>query len=111
SPTPSSSRCCASSWRTCGPSPRTEASALHLHAAGDEARAALVGDVGPEPVEQHRQPVAEADQERDVDGAPEQPGEPAAQLDETEIADRDLAPDGREIAGMPVAERCRRSGA
>src|SRR5262249_38024222 len=71
---------------------------------GDEPRAALEGNIGPEPVEQHREPIAEADQEEDVDGAPEEPGEPPAQLDEAEIADRDLAPDRRQVARVAVAE-------
>ena len=41
---------------------------------GDQPHAALERDVGPQPVEHHRKPVAEADQEVDVGGAPEQPG-------------------------------------
>ena len=42
---------------------------------------ALVAPVRPRPVDQHDQPVAEADQEEDVHGQPEPPGEQAGQLE------------------------------
>jgi hypothetical protein len=49
---------------------------LHLAAPpGDQARAALVADVNPQPVERDAQPVADADQKVDVGEAPQPPGE------------------------------------
>ena len=44
--------------------------------AGDEPRAALKSDVGPEPLRCHDQPIAKADQEVDVGDAPDPPGKP-----------------------------------
>src|SRR5262249_2695236 len=74
-------------------------------AAGDEARAALEGHVGPEPGQGDDDAIAQADQEIDVDEAPKQPGEPSGQLDKTEIGDRCLTADGREAAAVAVAKR------
>src|SRR5215471_2600180 len=59
-------------------------------AAGDEARAALKGHIGPQPSQGDDDAIAQADQEIDVDEAPKQPGEPSGQLDKTEIGDRCL---------------------
>src|SRR5690348_4272907 len=39
----------------------------HRVAAGDESRAAPIADVRPQPVEEDREAVAEADQEEDVE--------------------------------------------
>ena len=47
--------------------------------AGDEARAAGEGEVGPDPGGEDRDAVAEADEEEDVDGEPCDPGGKAAQ--------------------------------
>ncbi len=49
--------------------------------AGDQARAALIGEVVPQPVDGDREPAAEADQEPDVGDGPDQPGEEAAELE------------------------------
>src|SRR5712692_750251 len=76
---------------------------------GNQPLTALERRVGPQPVEQHREAVAVADQEIDVDDAPQQPGDPAAYPEAAEIGDRDLASDRRHAAGLAVAER--RNGA
>src|SRR5262245_54603585 len=47
--------------------------------AEDDARAALVAEVGPGPLDQHDEPVAEADQEEQVHGQPEPPGQDTGQ--------------------------------
>src|SRR5258706_5602705 len=73
--------------------------------AGDQAGAALKGDIGPDPLDQDTDPVAKADQEKDVDDAPEQPGKKTAHPDPTEIGNRTAAPDGGEVSHIHVAER------
>src|SRR5436190_12306170 len=45
-----------------------------LHAAHDDARVALVGEVGPAPVEHHDQAVPEVDQKVDMGDEPDEPG-------------------------------------
>src|SRR5438093_3523877 len=54
-------------------------SASALPWPGDQPGATMPGDVGPGPLEQHQEAVAEADQERDVD---EKPGEPRDRSEE-----------------------------
>src|SRR5262245_13024293 len=51
--------------------------AVHARALDveDQAREALVREVGPGPVGHDREPVAEADQEEDVDHQPGEPGQ------------------------------------
>src|SRR3984893_16229303 len=71
----------------------------------DEARAALEGDVVPQPDERHHEAVPDLDQEEDVDDAPEQPAEESAQLQRPELHDRGAPPDGGEIALVTIAER------
>src|SRR5579863_8001128 len=75
-----------------------------LHGAGDEPRAAIAGGVDPKPVQGHGQAVAQADQEIDVGDAPGPPGEPATQLDPSEIDDGGALADGGEAAVVPVTE-------
>ena len=47
-------------------------------APGDQPRAPLEGYIGPEPAHQHGNPIAEANQEIDVNDAPKKPGDEAA---------------------------------
>src|SRR5262245_56368982 len=54
---------------------------------GDQPRAGLEGHVGPQPVKDHDQSVPEADQERHVHGAPQQPGERALDSDPAKVSD------------------------
>src|SRR5438132_13642892 len=79
-------------------------SASALPWPGDQPGATMPGDVGPGPLEQHQEAVAEADQERDVD---EKPGEPRDEPGQPEPAhDRDgrRPPDDRHAALVAVAE-------
>ena len=79
---------------------------------GDEPRPAAEGQVRPGPVEQHQQPVAEADQEEDVDEQPGQPGEEARAASAARtVAHRRAAADDGEAALVEVAERPRRLAA
>ena len=54
---------------------------------GDEAGVAGVEQPTPEPAQQDLQAIAEADEERDVYAAPQQPGEEAAQLPVPDVGD------------------------
>src|SRR5438093_13035397 len=81
-----------------------QGSASALPWPGDQPGATMPGDVGPGPLEQHQEAVAEADQERDVD---EKPGEPRDEPGQPEPAhDRDgrRAPDRRHAALVAGAE-------
>src|SRR4051812_30106125 len=60
----------------------------------DQPRAALVREVGPRPFRDHEKAVAEADEEENVDREPGDPGEEAAQFQESEIGDGGGAADG-----------------
>ena len=50
-------------------------------------------------MERDHHPVAEANQEIDVDDAPDQPRDEAAKMDPAEVDDSGLAPNGSKIAG------------
>src|SRR5688572_29150779 len=71
---------------------------------GDEARVALEGEVAPQPLQGDGEAAAEADEEPDVGGRPEQPGQVAAELDAADLHDRAAAADRREVAEIAVAE-------
>src|SRR5690606_31432460 len=76
--------------------------------AKDDPCRALVGPVGHRPVEQHHRAVAETDQEEQVGDQPEPPGQHAREAHRAQIDDRGHATDGREVAGVAIAERHRR---
>src|SRR5215472_10156693 len=80
-----------------------------LRRSGDQPRAALEGDVRPQPFQQHDNPIPKADEEGDVDEAPQQPGETAIEADPAEISDGAAAADGREAAEIAINERCDRA--
>ena len=65
-----------------------------LRFAGDEADAALVGEVVEGPVGEHDQAVAEADQVDDVDEKPAEPGEPPAEVEAEGVEQGVAAADG-----------------
>ena len=79
-------------------------------AFGDEAGATIECCIGPGPIEEDDDAVAEADEEPEMREAPQQPGEKAGEADAAEIGDRRLAADGGEIAEVGVAERLRQAG-
>ena len=88
-----------SSCESCSESYRVRA----LEVSGDQARAALVADVGPRPLEHDDEAVAEADQVEDVDEAPDEPG---GEPESRRPAISATAARGRSRPGCP----CRSSG-
>src|SRR5262245_27441637 len=72
--------------------------------AGDDAGAAVIGHIGPGPIDEDGEPVAKADQEPDMGEAPGEPGGETGETKAAEIGDRRLAADGREIAVVAIGE-------
>src|SRR5207247_2270882 len=66
------------------------------------------GDVGPRPLEQHQEAVAEPDQEHDVDEKPGEPGDEPGELESSDDRHRGRAPDGRHAPFVAVTERAGR---
>src|SRR5215831_3124685 len=79
--------------------------------AGDEASAALKRHVSPEPIEDDGQPVAEADQEINVDRAPEEPRKSSREAHEAEIGHCRFPSDCGEIAEVAIAKSTGPGGA
>src|ERR1700756_2669431 len=75
--------------------------------ADDQAGPATVGQVGPDPVEHHREPAAQIVEKSDVYCAPEPPREGTAKPQPAEIHDRGFAADRRQAAQMAVDKRAR----
>src|SRR4051794_19853364 len=63
---------------------------------GDEARAALEGEVAPRPLHHHQQAIAKADEEQQMDEQPRHPRDEARDVDPAEVGDSGGASDGRE---------------
>jgi len=72
--------------------------------AGDEARAALVGHVRPEPLDENQQAIAEANQEENVNEEPGKPGDEAGDVNFAELRDGGVAADGGQRTLVPVVE-------
>ena len=70
----------------------------------DQAGAALVADVIPQPTDRDAEPVAYTDQEIDVRNAPYPPCQRAAQLDPSKVDHRQPLADLREAAGVLVVK-------
>src|ERR1051326_789530 len=66
------------------------------HVVGDQPRAALERQIIPEPFECDHQPMARSDQKINVDDAPEQPAEEAAQAEPADRHDGGAPADGGE---------------
>jgi len=73
----------------------------------DQPGAAPVRDPRPDPIEIHRQSVPRADEEEEMNDAPQHPGDEALQLDPVEVGDRRRASNHGELSGILVYE-CRR---
>ena len=73
-------------------------------AAGDQARAAFVGRVGPRPLNEYQQAVAKADEKKNVDEQPGEPGDEAGDVDASELGDGGGAADGGQAALVPVVD-------
>lgn len=80
---------------------------LFLRIAGtiDQARPFFSGKVGEQPLHRDDDPIAEPDQVHDVDKAPGEPGDIAAELDLAEHADRFGFTDRRHGPFVQVGER------
>ena len=76
-----------------------------IRAARDQACAPFVRHVGPRPLNENQQPVAETDEKKDVHEEPGQPRDEAGDVDFAEIGDRGGAADGSQAAFIPVVER------
>jgi len=72
--------------------------------AGDDAGAGFVDEVGPAPLEEDGEFVAEADEEEEVDEEPGGPGEDAAHLEATGLGDGAVLADDGHDAFVAVAE-------
>src|SRR5215467_16341690 len=80
-------------------------SPLAIRRIRNQTRAALKGEVVPEPVEGDDKAVAQSDQKIDVRDAPEHPADESLQLQRSEFYDRGATADRREVAKMHVLER------
>src|SRR3954453_5883985 len=72
--------------------------------AGDDSRAAFIGDIGPGPIEEDGEAITEPDQKPDVGKCPRQPGKVPAQVNPAEIGDRRLPADRREITVVAIGK-------
>src|SRR3954467_976506 len=91
-----------------GPRPATTSAASPaLRRPRDQPRAALVGEVSPRPLDQDDEPVAEPDQEEDVDEEPRPPRDRARELHPHHVRDGAPPPDRREGPLVLVDERAR----
>ena len=100
----------ASGERRAPPSPASPPTRRRgfLRAGGDvrdEARPAAERQVRPEPLQEHRDAVPEADQVQDVDEEPEDPRRPAAEVEPAQVGDRGGMAERGEAPLVPVTER------
>ena len=75
-----------------------------LQKARDQANRATKRQVRPEPVDHRRDPVADADEQADVNQSPKPPSRRSPEFDATEVDHCGLAPDRREAASVTVHE-------
>jgi len=80
------------------------APAGEVGAAGDQAGAAFVGQVGPAPLDEDEDSVPVSDEEEDVDEEPGEPGDESGDVDLAEFGDGGGASDGGEGTFVPVVE-------
>src|SRR3954453_7713196 len=70
----------------------------------DQARPAMEAQIGPGPLQRDPQPVLEADQEKDVDTEPDEPGAETSQPESLDIGDGPVAADRGQIAFVLIVE-------
>src|SRR5216684_1539608 len=75
-----------------------------IRSAGDQAGAALVGEIGPGPLDENQQAVAKSDEEKNVDEKPGQPGDESGDVNLAELGDGGGAADGGQAAFVVVVE-------
>src|SRR5437879_1983552 len=71
---------------------------------GNQARAALTGQVRPEPLRLDAKPVLQLRQRKHVQRGPDQPGQEAASAQPTGLEDRKILADHRHVTFVPVPE-------
>src|SRR5690606_35180675 len=71
----------------------------------NDARAALAGEVTPDPLDADEKPLFEVDEQVDVDERPEEPGKAALQRPPAEVEDCGIAADHGGIAAVVETER------
>src|SRR6516225_6425573 len=72
---------------------------------GDETRAALAGEIGPEPLVLHAQPVLQLRQGEDVNERPHQPRQEAAGAQPAPLQHRVIFSDDCHVALVEIVER------
>src|SRR5258707_15432751 len=71
----------------------------------DQARAALPGDIGPEPLVLHPQTVLQLRQRHDMQKGPNEPGDKPAHAKAPALQYREILADDRHVALIEVSER------
>src|SRR5579864_5618751 len=79
--------------------------ARELGASCNQPRAALIGDIGPRPLNEDQQTVAETDEKENVNEQPRHPRYEAGNMDLAEFGNGCCAADGGQTAFIPVVER------
>src|SRR5579864_5110782 len=78
--------------------------AREIGASCNQPRAALVGHIRPEPLDHHNEPVAEADQEKDVYEQPAQPCKITRDVQAPELCDCRRPADGSQAPFVHIVE-------
>src|SRR5215469_9214510 len=71
----------------------------------DQPRAALAGEIRPEPLVLHAEPVLQLRQREDVNERPDQPGWEAARAQRASLQDRIILADDGHVALVEIVER------
>src|SRR5258708_39662781 len=74
----------------------------------DQTRAALAGEIAPEPLVLHAALILQLRQEHDVKKRPDEPRNNSCELDSTRLHDGKILADHRHVALIEVSERTRR---
>src|ERR1700690_3901270 len=77
----------------------------------DQTRAALAGEVAPEPLVLHAAPILQLRQEQDVNKCPYEPRNNACELDSARLQDCKILANHRHVALIEVSEKTRRFSA
>src|SRR5262249_14978465 len=72
---------------------------------GNQTRAALAGEIRPQPLALHAQPVLQLRQRQDVNERPHEPREEAARVERASFQDRKVLADDRHVAFVEIAKR------
>src|SRR6266404_6801709 len=80
---------------------------FRLEIPGDQPCAFVEREVGPGPLDQNGDAIAEADKKNDVDKKPSQPGRQSAEMDHVQVGHGPMPPDRGHAAFVPVTEALR----